>query len=179
MLLATGAGPAAPKATHHGGDAGMTSPAHSCLQVGHEVGTVRLRRTKRRRKSASGGWRWRSSSRLLSQGQAVVGIGDDRSHPAETRRVQRAQELQPEGAVLARSHVRAQGLPLTVAVHAGGHDHALTLIHLSQTTARSDFLGEGLQPHVGIGTAAGGSDENPSGGHHPGFGYTTCGDFTR
>ncbi len=57
--------------------------------------------------------------------QTLVGIGDDQPHPTEAPGIQRAQEGQPEGAVLAGAHVHAQYLSLTGAVHAGGH-HTLT-----------------------------------------------------
>ena len=53
-----------------------------------------------------------------------MGVTDDQFHPAEDPGVQLAQEGQPEGAVLAGAHIHAQYLPLTLAVHAGGHHHA-------------------------------------------------------
>ena len=40
-------------------------------------------------------------------------IGDDQFHPAKPAGIAGAQEGQPEGAVLAGSHVQAQCLPLT------------------------------------------------------------------
>ena len=69
--------------------------------------------------------------------QSLVSIGDDQS-PAEALDVQRAQEGQPEGAVLAGAHVHAQDIPLNGAVHAGGHHHA----DVDDATTFSDLLGE-------------------------------------
>ena len=53
-----------------------------------------------------------------------MGIGDDQFHPAEATSVVRRQEGQPEGTVLARSHVNAQHLALAGAVDGEGYHHA-------------------------------------------------------
>ena len=98
---------------------------HPGQQVGHEVGAAAL---------PTGAGKHRGDGLL----QSLVGIGYDQFHPAEALDVQRAQEGQPEGAVLAGAYVHVQDIPLTGAVHASGHHHA----DVDDPPALTDLLGE-------------------------------------
>ena len=78
-------------------------------------------------RSARGGPTGSGKRRSDSVLQFLVGIGDDQFHSAEAPGVQRAQEGQPEGAVLAGAHIHAQHFPLTGRTYcrsSGGHHHA-------------------------------------------------------
>jgi hypothetical protein len=51
--------------------------------------------------------------------------GDDQLHPAKPTRLQAAEELGPEGTVLAVADREAEDLAAAVTAHPGGHDHRL------------------------------------------------------
>ena len=93
--------------------------------------------------------------------QALVRIGGHQLHPTQTPGDQRAQERQPEGAVLARPDVDAEHLALPLAVDRGRHhdtdvDDPAVLAHL---------LGQRVQPQVGIRPAVQRPAEERA--HHP------------
>jgi len=54
-----------------------------------------------------------------------MGISDDQLHPGEPTRLERAQELGPEGTVLAVADSEAKDLAATIAAHAGGYHDRL------------------------------------------------------
>ena len=56
--------------------------------------------------------------------QPLVSIRGNQLHPAEPSSRQRAQEGQPERAVLAGTHVQAQNLTLPVGIDPRRHHHA-------------------------------------------------------
>ena len=55
--------------------------------------------------------------------QAFMGIADDQLHPNQAACDQPTQELEPESAVLARSHVQPEHLPLARGPHGNGDHH--------------------------------------------------------
>jgi hypothetical protein len=75
--------------------------------------------------------------------QPQVRVGDHQLHSGEASSLERAEELGPEGAVLAVTHGEPEDLAAAVATHAGG-DH--------------DGLGDG--PPVDSGLAVGGVHEH-------------------
>jgi hypothetical protein len=75
--------------------------------------------------------------------EAEVGVGDHQLHPSQPAGLQAAQELGPEGAVLAVTDGEAEHLPTAVAAHPGRHHHGL-----------------GDHPAVDPGLAGGGVDED-------------------
>ena len=88
-------------------------------------------------------------SPLLSQGQALVGIGGYQLHPAEPPSGQRPQEGQPERTVLAGAHVHTQDLTLPFGIDPRRHHHA----DVDDAAALTHLLGQAVQPHVGVGAA--------------------------
>ena len=108
---------------------------HPGQQIDHEVGSTTL---------PTGVGKHRGDGLL----QTLMGIGGHQFHPTEAPGVQRPQEGQPESAVLAGPHVRAQHLTLTLGVHPSGHHHA----DIHDTASLPDLLGQRIQPHVGVGS---------------------------
>ena len=79
--------------------------------------------------------------------EPLVCVADHQLHPREPPRHQAAQELRPEGPVLARAHIQPQDLPLAARAHADGDDHrhgehAPILPHLE--------VGR-IEPHIRVG----------------------------
>jgi len=66
-----------------------------------------------------------SHHRLDRLAQPEMGISDDQLHPGEPTRLERAQELGPEGTVLAVADSEAKDLAATIAAHAGGYHDRL------------------------------------------------------
>ena len=87
--------------------------------------------------------------------QPLVSIGGNQFHPAETPSGQRAQEGQPERAVLAGAHVHAQNLTLPVGIDPRRHHHA----DVDDATTLPNLLGQAVQPHVGVGTTVQGTTQ--------------------
>jgi hypothetical protein len=100
--------------------------------------------------------------------QAQVSIGDDQLHPGQPAGLQAAEELGPEGTVLAVADVQAQPLPAAVAAHPGGDHHGLgdhpavdagLAVGRVHEHIRKDLAGEGTVPEganlaVQVGAAA-------------------------
>ena len=87
--------------------------------------------------------------------QPLVASEVTTSTPPETPSGQRAQEGQPEGTVLAGTHVQAQDLTLPVGIDPRRHHHA----DVDDATTLPNLLGQAVQPHVGIGTAVQGTTQ--------------------
>jgi hypothetical protein len=77
--------------------------------------------------------------------QAEVGVGDDQLHPAQPACLQAAQELGPEGAVLAVPDGEAEDLTAAITAHPGGHDHGLG----DDAAVDSCFAVGGVHEHIG------------------------------
>ena len=88
---------------HHGSHPGLGPFGYSGQQVGHEVGAAAL---------PTGPDKHCGDGVL----QTLVSIGDDQFHAAEAPSVQRPQEGQPEGTVLAGAHVHAHHFPCPYAL---------------------------------------------------------------
>src|ERR687889_1310320 len=79
--------------------------------------------------------------------QAPVSVAGYEPHPTEPSGDQRTQEGAPEGAVLARTHVEAQNLPLTaLRVHPYGYNHR----HRGNPVVLAGFDVGGIDPDVGV-----------------------------
>lgn len=77
-----------------------------------------------------------------------MGVGDDELDARETARRERAQEGEPEGAVLRRTRIQAKDLPLAMGVHSGGDDHG----DVHHTPALAHALRARVEPDVRVGT---------------------------
>ena len=82
-------------------------------------------------------------------------IGGNQFHPAEAPSGQRAQEGQPERAILAGAHVQAQDLTLPVGIDPRRHHHA----DVDDATTLPHLLRQAVQPHVGVGTTVQGTTQ--------------------
>ena len=85
--------------------------------------------------------------------QADVGVGDHQRRAGQPSSHQAPQERQPPGTILGGDHVEAEHLPMSLGIDPhGDHDG-----HIDDAAVLAHLLGQGVEAHVGVGTAVEGS----------------------
>jgi hypothetical protein len=78
--------------------------------------------------------------------EALVGVGDHQLDPGQAASDQRAQKRRPGGAVLGRTDIQAQHLPMAIGIDSGGNQCG----GVGDPTTLADLDHQGVQPHKGI-----------------------------